>query len=183
MTFHSFKNILLYFLTLSILVLSTTTQAKGWDFKENKGENCVVLSPVYDVNTKRRIASIGLLKINSHELDKLAESERDLFLRGLTFVLETKRQFKTVRGVGVQLTSRSLNISLSYRNSERAKNKRNIYTSSNAGSFEIVDALNKNEDLTIEFNTPSSGTQYGMVSYKAFKKQYAKFDKCQKRLE
>ena len=183
MILHGSKQNLFCITAAFLLVLSTNTYAKGWDFKEDKSKNCIVLSPIYAVETQKKIANIGILKISSQEVDKIPESERDLFLNGLIFIVETKDSFKAMKGVGAHITSKSINTTLSHRENTTPKNKETIYTSSNIDTLNMIDALMNNEDLTFEFNTPSSGIEYGLVSAKDFKKHFHDFVTCSKELE
>lgn len=175
MTLHRLKQTLFYLAVVTSLALSTNTYGKGWDFKEDNGENCIVLSPVYAVETQKKIANIGILKLSSQEVDKVPESERDLFLNGLIFIVETNASFKAMKGVGAHISSRSINLSLNYREYTTPKNKNTIYCSSNIDTLTMIDSLMNNEDLTIEFNTPSSGLEYGLISSKYFKKHFHDF--------
>lgn len=183
MILHGLKQNLFYITSAFLLVLSTNTYAKDWDFKEDKSKSCIVLSPIYAVETQKKIANIGILKLSSQEVDKITESERDLFLNGLIFIVETKDSFKTMKGVGAHVTSKSIDTSLNYRENTTPKNKNTIYTSSNVDTLNMIDALMNNEDLTFEFNTLSSGIEYGLVSAKDFKKNFNGFDTCYKALE
>ena len=167
----------------ALLSMNSYASANEWKFDSRKNENCVVLTSVHEKETGKKIADIGMIKLSTAHAENITEFDKNLFFGDIGFVLEKKRRFKTEKGVGVQINSKSASAFMEYTINDSRRNKQIIYISSSLDSFNLVNSLRNDEELIFEFNSSSHEVVYGIVSADNFTQSYDKYIKCSDTLE
>lgn len=180
--FHK-SNLLSYFLIISLSLLLSTKASASWRVKAHEHKSCSLESKVVDKETGRKLAYIGVMKLSREQGEKADDLVRNLFVFDSNLVMETRSRFNVEKGVGVQLTSPSISEYLDYVSVDDKRKRFNLYSGSRRVKESVIEALLKGEDITIEFNTSSYQTRYGILSSKKFTKSYHRFEDCLATLE
>jgi len=158
-------------------LLSLNTVAGQWVFQEDKGKGCMIKMDVNDKDPGELLAMFVMFKTSESEMKRYSDFKRNILLRETSFLVETTNNAKGEKGVDIKISSASISDYMSYM-VDPQKSDFYIYASSSLVGQKLIDALQNNEEITIEFNMASYEVKYGIVSAEGFKKAYKQYKQC-----
>lgn len=180
MFFRNKAQILSLVSLLVTLSIPADTKADDWSFEGDTGNGCKIAATVNDSVSGHKVAYMGLIRLSNDELNNISNDFEYYILSSDTgfFVESIGSRFKVEAGVDAQLTSKSINLTMSYISNSEAGSNDFIYSLTNSESMDLIDALKNKEEMKLELTTASSTTIYGVIKAESFTKSYEKFNQC-----
>jgi hypothetical protein len=181
--FNKYSNIKIIFLMSALATMSFSSYANDWVMENKENKHCTLIGAILDKKSGERIAYFGLVKASNLIDEKEAFLLNSILMSDTGLLMQNIRQFEVERGVGVNITSKTMSEYMDFVPSNDYKNKPSIlYTASARVRDNVVAVLSNNEDITFEFNTSTQSVIKGIISAKDFAKDYVKFKSCTEEL-